>query len=82
MYVLYEAVERLKAAMVNKNSRHRPNDSITVHMGLSSVFQKLVLAFQDISVFIYRQKLVMHVTLMASTGLCTCIYSIQVIVDL
>ena len=57
VYVLHEALENLKTAMKKKNSRQRrANDSITVHMGLSHVFQKLVLAFQDISVFIYRQK--------------------------
>lgn len=60
VYVLHEAVERLKEAKKKRksgrHSQHLQNTSITVHMGLSHVFHKLVLAFPDISVFIYRQK--------------------------
>ena len=59
VFILRDALERLqRPAQRGKRGslRHRPSDSVTVHMGISRVFQKLVLAFQDISVFIYRQK--------------------------
>ena len=59
VFILRDALERLqRPAQKGKRGslRHRPSDAVTVHMGLGRVFQKLVLAFQDISVFIYRQK--------------------------
>ena len=90
VYMLHEAVERLKAAVQREREGHRqrrPNESVTVHMGRSRVFQKLVLSSQDISVFIYRQKSVKpliqgDVYTCACTCTCTCTCSTCTCTDL
>ena len=59
VFVLHEAVAELQEAVKTKHTgRRRTIGQISVQMGLSRVFQRIVLAYQDISVFIYRPKYV------------------------